>query len=307
MPTNLSQMTPENLPDHTPKQPAPPELRPLGVGEILDAAFRLLRQNLGTYLKVALLFLTIPVLVTALYMISQIVLISGGFVFVDDPDSYNVFVFALTMLIVLAQLLGFGVLVHLSTRLYMNYSETAGSIVKASRSRLAAFVGMSVLLLLYAVAVFFVAALTTSPFSWIGVIGFLAIVIAWATYYSLTAPAFWYEKARAGEAIGRSAALVRKRFWQVFWSLFVGFVIVGVFRFGLTALAEGFVNDIESVIPYVLSVLGLEYVGSVISVVALAPIVTVVYFDGRVRNEGFDMKLRLDETRDSQPPPPVPW
>lgn len=295
-------MTPDHTPEHT-----PPDLRPLGVGEILDAALRMLRQNFGTYLKIALLFLTVPVVITAIHMMSQIVVVRGGMIFVDDPDSYNVFAFALTILSLLAQLLGFGVLVHLSTRLYMNHSETVGSIVKASRSRFVAFVGMSFLLFVYAIAVFFGAAIATGPFSWFGVVAFLAVVIAWATYYSLTAPAFWYEQAGAGEAIGRSAALVRKRFWQVFGSLFVGFVIVGVFQFGLAALVEGIVNDLEGVFAYVISSLGIGFIGSLISIVALAPIVTVVYFDGRVRNEGFDMKLKLDDTRDQQPPPPVPW
>jgi hypothetical protein len=41
----------------------------------------------------------------------------------------------------------------------------------------------------------------------------------------------------------------------------------------------------------------------------LAPIVTVVYFDARVRSEGFDLQLKLgdSDTEDWPPPPAVPW
>jgi hypothetical protein len=100
---------------------------------------------------------------------------------------------------------------------------------------------------------------------------------------------------------------VRSRFWQVFTSLLVAFVIVGVFTIGLSALVVAFALRMESALPYVLTTLGLESVGNLIAIIALAPIVTVVYFDGRVRKEGLDMKLKLDEAGRDEPPPSVPW
>ncbi len=294
-------------PDQTPDQAPPPDLRPLGVGEILDAAFRLLRQNFGTYLKIGVWFLTIPVVLTGAYMASQILFIRDDLVFVEDPDAYELAVVGLGLVTRLIQILCFGILVHLSTRLYMNYQETAGSIITRSRARLFPFFGMSILLGLYAFAVLIAAGLATAPFGVVGGIGLIAVLIAWATYYSLTAPAFWYEKAGAGEAIGRSAALVRKRFWQVFGSLAVALVILLVFTIGLGALVVAVAFQVESKLPYIGLTLGLEYAGNLISIIALAPIVTVVYFDGRVRNEGFDMKLKLDQDKTDEPPPPVPW
>jgi hypothetical protein len=287
----------------TPDQPAPPDLRPLGVGETLDAAFRMLRQNFGTYLKVAVLFLTVPALLLGAYMLSQLVMVCEGFIFVNDPDSYGIFAGALGLLLRLSEILCFGVLVHLSTRLYMNGTETSGSIISASRPRLASFFGMSVLLVLYMAAVLIGSLMTTFFLGPVAGFVIVAVVLAWLTYYSLSAPAFWYEQATAGAAIGRSAALVRNRFWKVFWALFVGFAIIGVFTFGLSALAVVAALNTETPLTYVSLTVGLEYVGNLISIVATAPIVTVVYFDGRVRNEGLDMALKLDQSDENEPPP----
>jgi hypothetical protein len=290
-----------------PQQPAAPDLRPLGVGEILDAAFRILRQNFSTYVKIGVVFLVIPVIITGIYMVSQILFIRGQFIYVDNPDSYNLFVVLLGLFIRLAQLLAFGVLVHLSTRLYLNHSETAGSIVSASKARLGSFFGMSLLLGLYAMGVGIVASLGAIPFGPLAPIVLILVFVMWATYYSLTAPVFWHEGVGARDSISRSAALVRSRFWQVFTSLLVAFVIVGVFTIGLSALVVAFALRMESALPYVLTTLGLESVGNLIAIVALAPIVTVVYFDGRVRKEGLDMELKLDETGRDETPPSVPW
>lgn len=290
-----------------PDQPAPPDLRPLGVGEILDAAFRLLRQNLGTYLKVGVAFLTLPVLLTGVFMMSQILLIQGDLIYVDNPDTYNTLIVLLGLLIRLVQLLCFGVLVHLSARLYLNHKETVGSIVSASKGRLGPFVGMTFLLGLYAIGIGIAASLVSLALGPLAPLGVLIVYVIWGVYYSHTAPVFWHERARAAESIGRSAQLVRARFWQVFASLLLAFIIVGVFTIGLSALVVGFALNLETALPYVIATLGLEYVGNLIAIVTLAPIVTVVYFDGLVRKEGLDMKLKLDETRNDEPPPPVPW
>jgi hypothetical protein len=294
-------------PGETPQPPPAPDLRPLGVGEILDAAFRLLRQNFGTYVKIGAAFIVLPVLATGIYMMSQILFIRGQFIYVEDPDTYNVFIVFLGLIIRLSQLLAFGVLVHLSTRLYLNHQETARSIAAASRTRLGSFFGMSVLLGFYAIGVGIVASLVSLPFGPLAPVALIAVFVMWATYYSLTAPVFWHEGAGAGQSIVRSAALVRSRFWQVFTSLLLAFVIVGVFTIGLSALVVAFSLRMESALPYVLTTLGLESVGNLIAIIALAPIVTVVYFDGRVRKEGLDMKLKLDETGRNDSPPSVPW
>ncbi len=306
--TNLLQeMTPDMTPDNTPAEPAPPDLRPLGVGEILDAAFRMLRQNFGAYLRIGVWFLTLPVVLLGVYMASQILFIRDDFIFVEDPDTYEVAAFALGMIARFIQILCFGVLVHLSTRLYMNHRETAGSIIRLSGKRLASFFGLTILLGLYAFGVLIVASMLAVPLGLLGVVVILAALVGWATYYSLAAPAFWHEGIRVGKAIGRSAALVRNRFWQVFSSLVVAFIIVGVFTVGLGALLLTVVFQVESKLPYIVLTLGLEYIGNLVSIITLAPIVTVVYFDGLVRKEGYDMKLKLDPEQTDEPPPPVPW
>lgn len=291
----------------TPEQPSPPDLRPLGVGEVLDAAFRLLRQNLGLYVRLALTFLVPPALLTALYMHSQIVLIRENVIFVDNPDTYSGTVLLLGFIGRIAQLLAFGLLVHLSSRLYLNHRETMGSIFRASLGRLLSLVGLAILLGLYALAMIFVAALVGAPFGFIGALFVAGVVVAWLTFYSLSVPAFWYENIGAAKAVGRSSRLVSGRFWKVLGALAVGLVIVGVFGIGLGVLLISTVLQVEGKVAYVLMLNGFELVGNLISMVVIAPIMTVVYFDTRVRAEGLDMKLKLDAAPRDEPPPSVPW
>ena len=109
------------------------------------------------------------------------------------------------------------------------------------------------------------------------------------------------------ESIWRSRAMVKGRFWQVFGSLFVGFIIVAVVQLGIGAITGLFTADITTPVPYVITDTALDFIGTTVSLIALAPIVTVVYFDGKVRIEGFDLTLKLDQAADEEPPPPVPW
>ena len=291
----------------------PPDLRPLGVGETLDAAFRLLRQNLGKYLKLTVVFVLVPLVFLSAYQLSEIAGIRGNVVLVHDPDSYTQTVLWIGLLGRVSQLLCFGLLVHLSTRLYMNHEETAGSILRSSGRRFLPFIGMFLLLVLYAIGVAIVASLGSLLFGPLSVFALLAVLTAWFTYYSLSVPAFWYEGITASKAIGRSSALVRNRFWKVLGALSVGLVIIGVFSVGLVALVVSTILNVRDPLPFVLTTNGLELVGTVISFIILAPVVTVTYFDCRVRNEGLDMQLKLgqigepDDTWRDEPPPQVPW
>lgn len=290
--------------------PTPPDLRPLGVGETLDAAFRILRQNFGAFFKISVAFLTPLAVVTVLYMNSQIQFIGdNGLLYVDNPSQYERVGLLLGLAARLLQLLAFGVLVHLATRIYMNTSHTAASIASSSTKRMVPFVGLSILLGLYAIAVLVGLTLAASPFGLFGVFVMGAGLITWATFYSLSAPAFWYESVGAGRAIGRSFELVKGRFWSVLGSIAIAFVIVLVFSVGLGALLfAAFTQDVEP-LPFILLTIGSEYVGTMIGIMVLAPIVTVVYFDGRVRNEGFDLKIKLDDSPEIDPTPPqsLPW
>ena len=87
----------------------------------------------------------------------------------------------------------------------------------------------------------------------------------------------------------------------------VAFVLVLVFSIGLGVLMVTTFLQVEQPLPYVAITLGAEYLGNLISLIIIAPIVTVVYFDGRVRSEGFDIELKLGVAKKQPPPPAVPW
>ena len=306
----------------TPEQPAPPDLRPLGIGETIDAALRLLRRRFGLYVKLAIAFLLPPAILIGAYMASEVVMVRNGTIYVNDPNAYRASVLALGLLARLLQLACFGVLVHLSARLYMNRHENAGSILKASRRRLIPFIGL--ILLLGVIAFGFLigasviaAVILVVPSTEVRLIaavippiGWLVVAIAlvlWVTRFSLAAPAFWYEEIGANAAIKRSTGLVKNRFWKVLGSLSVGIAIIAVFTIGLGALLVSAILNVTTPVLYVAVNIGVELLGDVIGLIVLAPVVTVVYFDARVRNEGFDMQVKLDASREDEPPPSVPW
>ncbi|MCP4964711.1 MAG: hypothetical protein GY926_05705 [bacterium] len=290
--------------------PTAPDLRPLGVGETLDAAFRILRQNFGSFVKISVAFMTPLAIALIIYMNSQIQYIGdNGLLYVKNPSEYQPTILLLGLAARLLQLLAFGVLVHLATRLYMNTPHTAASIVRLSSKRLLPFIGLALLLGLYAFSVLVGLTLTASPFGFFGAFIMGAGMITWATFYGLSAPSFWYEEVGARRAIGRSFDLVKGRFWPVLGSIGIAFVIILVFSVGFGALLVAAFTQNVNPLLFVLLTIGSEYFGTIIGVVVLAPIVTVTYFDGRVRNEGFDLQIKLDDSPEIDPTPPqsLPW
>jgi hypothetical protein len=131
------------------------------------------------------------------------------------------------------------------------------------------------------------------------------------TVWSLSIPALLFERVGPFKSLGRSFGLVKGRFWQslllvlvcVVFLYFVSFAIqlplVGVVA--AVTHDNGFANAIAQVVGSILSS-GLTYP-------YLAAVLTILYFDQRVRKEGFDVQLLaegLGVERDPNAPLPAP-
>ena len=281
-------------------QPAGRDLRPLRVGEMLDAAFRLLREQLGKFFVIALIFVAPVGIVLGLYQVSEIVFVGrNGILLVEDPDQYNLITVLLSLLWRLVELFGFAILVHLAAKTYLGEEYSVLRIFRASGRRLFAFFWMSILLLLYAFLVLILGGIVGAANEILGVVAILVILTFWSTTYSHTVPAFWAEELGPARSIGRSAELVKGRFWQVLAAILVAIVVTAVFTIGASAVALAAFTQSEPLWFVVLS-LGGSAVGDMLGLMILAPIVTVAYYDGRVRKEGMDLELELG----SEPDPP---
>jgi hypothetical protein len=296
-----------------------PQLRPLSVGEMLDAGFKLFRHRFGTLLACVL----VPML--PLSILTTILVASANPDAFDpnatEPTTTDDEVGGLLAAAVIALLLH-GVAAALAvaacfkviSSAYLGERATAGSSLRHGLRRF-----------LPLIVAYFAIGIPTGILGvfWIFIIpGLLSI---WLTVkWSVTFAAIVAEQAGPFRAMGRSWALTRNNWWRTFATLAVLAVIAVVLYFaiaiGLTAAVEATAESIGAfayaTVNTLLSVIALAIVFPLI-----AAVVTVIYYDLRVRNEGFDLELLAkgvgaDASRfavapelpgtPSQSPPPTP-
>jgi hypothetical protein len=156
-------------------------------------------------------------------------------------------------------------------------------------------------------------------------IGTLLLIIPgiWlATKLSMSFAALVFERKGPFGALGRSWRLTGGNFWRVFGTLLVVAIIVIVFQLvvgGIVGAILGGSNASELAAAIVTTILNVLLLA--VTYPLWAAVVSVVYYDLRVRNEGFDLQLlaqgvgadtsRFESAPErqappQQPPPPSP-
>ena len=138
------------------------------------------------------------------------------------------------------------------------------------------------------------------------VIGLVALIIPgiWlAVKLSMVFPAVVFERTGPFAAIGRSWSLTNGSWWRIFGTLLVVFLITFVLQIVLGGVVGGLLAAADSV-----SELTAAIVLTLVNLLALAltyplwaSVTSVVYYDLRVRNEGFDLQL-LAQGVGAEPP-----
>ena len=150
---------------------------------------------------------------------------------------------------------------------------------------------------------------------------FIALIIPgiWLSVkLSMAFPAVVCEKAGPFRAIGRSWELTKDNWWRVFGTLIVVFLLLFVITLALGGVLGAVLLSADSISEVAFAVLT-TLIGLLIAAITYplwASVVTVMYYDLRVRNEGFDLQLlargvgadasRFEtspERPESQPPP----
>lgn len=301
-------------------------LRPLGLGDILDAAFRIIRRNagatVGAAVLVAALSMLVPLLLSALFTLGPV----SDFDWLTDPDpearlddAALAGIFGLVGSLLLGAVLqGVGLLFVAGMATPVTLAAAAGRTMtmaeawRATRGRRWRLIGLALLL---GIATTLVLAIYVVPFFVIGLSGgdwvslliwgvagglALAFVIAWGwtRLYVLQIPALMAEPLGVGGAIGRGFGLSRGQFWRIFAIAFltaliatIGGNIISV-PIGLAAqLVPAAVGGDYAFVGLMLG----QAVTSVIQAAFMTPIVAVVssllYVDQRIRKEAFDVEL----------------
>jgi hypothetical protein len=279
-------------------------LRPLGVGEILDAGIKVFTRHWKP-LAGTVAIITGPVFVIYVLLIASIdaelLSISSSFSTststTDDPTTTELVGFALSYVVLfIAFLLAFIACFKAVSDAWLG-SEP--SISRSLRFALRNAFKAGVLGLVAGVVVMIGFAACLLPGIWIG--------IAWCLCF----PALLFERIGPIAALQRSFSLTKQRWWASFLLWVVGYLLVsivgGVIQLGLEGIAEAVADD-NTAARAVASAIG-STVSSAITYPFLAAVLTILYFDQRVRKEGFDLQLQAEGfgiTRDPDAPLPAP-
>jgi hypothetical protein len=277
------------------------QLRPLGIGEVIDAGIHITRSR---FRDLAILVAIVAVPAQILQFLVAISTPGAGFSFdlTVGPDASPVETgdvltqLAATLLAFVIGLLTTWLATAACTEVISStyLGGRAGwkeSLAKAW-SRFVSLIGANLLILLIAGA------------------GFLAFVIPgiWLfVAYTVAVPAIIVEGIRGPAALGRSFRLVRHRWWPVFAIVLVGQLLIAVVQFFVTLpVLPVLLLTRDSVVAGLLATAVSTVVATVLTQPFVAALVVVIYYDLRVRKEGFDLALmaqRLDEEPASSPAP----
>ncbi|MFP3914580.1 MAG: hypothetical protein ACLFWM_06870 [Actinomycetota bacterium] len=285
-----------------------PDLRPLGVGEMVDGAIRLYRTHFLTLIKISAAVLG-PIGLLELIAVVAVGPVDFASMLVVDPEATPVEVFE--PLIPIYLVLGLtGVLSFLGSVLVQGASITALAQsyqgqepvwTSSLRNGARRFLPLVVATFLLSVS------------SGIGLIFCLIPGIFLFTMWTVTPAALVTERLGPLAALRRSWQLVRGRFWPVLGAVVLAYLlyivvsqIIGTVT-GAVTIFGAMNGDQFSFLP---SVLGSALV-SIVSAPFLAAMVTIIYFDLRVRKEGYDLELMARdlealEGEAAAPPPPGP-
>jgi hypothetical protein len=243
----------------------PTSLRPLSVGEILDVSFTLYRRHFAPLATIAVVCSGLPVL------LSWYIQASGGVLY--NLPLAVVYYVTITVLSSIAT----AATVFVVSESYLGRQMSAAEALRRARPFITRLIVCS---LLFAIVVSFGVLLFVIP----GVVFFCGLLLAF--------PAQVLEPRNTPTgALSRSWFLTRGSRWRMFWMLVTMGALIYVPLVGLWAVAT-------LVFPSVVTGLDPELVMLVVLGVVqmlLYPlfycVLTVAYYDLRVRKEGFDLEV----------------
>ena len=294
-------------------------LRPLGLGDLYDAAFRIIRHNplatAGAAVIVSAVALVIPV-ATALVTGDTGRLPFGEPGQQPTTDQLYTIVAAIGSLAVAGQVQAFGLLFvsgmisHVVLAAAVGRTMSLGEAWAATRGKRWRLIGLSLLVGL---------ALTLVMGAWVGLVlagilmrtdlatmilvavltflvAVVVVVVLFVRVRALAVPALMLEPVGVFGALRRAVVLSRRQFWRLFGILLLTGLIVGIagsllrtpFAFGGQALL---LTSDHGLTYYLL----LTSLGTLLSTAITAPfgscVSALLYLDERIRKEAFEVEL----------------
>jgi hypothetical protein len=275
--------------------PEAPRMRPMTAGDIIDEAIRLYRRHFRMFIIIgAVVLVPLGLLQIVLTLIAQ----AAGLVAV------GLLSFLSSILSFFAYLTVWGASISAASSLLVGEQTNERQAYDQTLGKLGPLVGLA---LLYAIAV---GLLMLATFFILGAVG-IYFAVAWIFAYHVLV----IEGRGVMAALGRSRDLVRGHWWRVVGigivAIIIQIVVVMAFTipamfFGAGGLTMDPMADV-SAIGAVLNTIG-NTAGTIIAGPILYCVATMLYYDLRMRKEGFDIELaaRQMEAELAEPPRPGP-
>jgi len=277
------------------------DLRPLGIGEILDAGIKLFLRHWRT-LVLSVVGLILPVqilsaLVTASVAPEQFDLTSDETgVSEGEEAEFLIGQGVIAVLSGVSILLATAVCFKAVADAYLGVEPDWRRSLRFAVRRLWGLIGLGIL---------------TALAVGLGTIALIVPGIWLFVSFSVAVPALLLERIGPWKAMGRSFRLVRGRWWPTAGALLVGYLLIGI----LGALVSGVILVVPSLLAEDNTLVGAlgavvgGTVGSALTTPYSAAVVALLYFDLRVRKEGLDLQLIAEGAgveRDPDAPLPAP-
>ena len=288
-------------------------LRPLTLSDVLDGMFELFTVNWRVYV-VGLSLILIPLNFAVSYLTSEVYGGAGLIEQFSNPAAAEAFFaggpnLAPFLGLIAVSLVSWllvtpyinGVACRIATEGYEHRHPATGSVLRETLRRYGALVGVTMLLALIVVAVLAAPALliygaVVTESAALGVVAaILAVLAAIAAAFifvrlSLAYAVVIVESAGPVAALRRSSRLVTGRYWRTAFTLLLAGVIAGFVAQIVSlpfALPGQLFGDWAGVV--------FSTAGGVVAAVLTTPLAanaqTLLYFDGRVRIEGYDLDI----------------
>ncbi len=286
-------------------------MRPLNLGETLDASIKIVRSRWRT-LATVMLVIAVPIQLANIIIIKSTTdVYQVGTSFSSTADTATTYsdegayVAGQTLMIalsILGYLLGTVACYRAIADTYLGRETSAVASLRFASSRLGATLWLTIVLA-FGLVLGFIAFLV--PGIW--------LYIAWAVVY----PVMLVEGTGGVAALRRSFKLVETRWWATAGRMAVTLILIGVVTTVGTLLfiaPTGWFIDDTSFGALVLEQAA-NLAVSLVTTPFAAAVVTLVYFDLRVRKEGFDLALLAERMGgppaagppSGDPASPAPW
>lgn len=265
------------------------QLRPLGVGEILDIAITIYRRNFRALLTLVFVVVAPFEILSALIQASALpdntflTETTPGAVQIDKEFWVGIAAFGVAALLsFVAGIVATGACFKAIADGYLGEQAEWRPALGYAARRLHSILWVTLLGTI------------------LSIVGFFFLIVPGIYLYvsfAVAVPVLLTEGLKGREALGRSRRLVKGRWWGTFGVVVLGAILVGIVEgalIGLTAI----VTTLDTADPTLQSFLfgtTATVLASLIATPLSAAFVTVLYFDLRVRKEAFDLQLLAEQ------------